>query len=256
MDLTLTLLGTGTSHGVPSIACRCPVCSSDDPKNKRYRCSALLQYSGRNVLIDTATELRLQALRAGMERLDAILFTHSHADHIGGLDDVRSFSERQGAPIPCYGTLETLQDIRRRFDYIFTSTQEGGGKPRLEMIPLQGPVNLFGLEILPVPVCHGRLSVLGFRFGNAAYVTDTNRIPEGPMDLLRGLDLLVLDALRWKPHPTHYTVEQALQVIQELRPTRAYLTHLTHDLDYSCTNALLPSGVELAYDGLSLQLET
>ncbi len=254
MDLTLTFLGTGTSHGVPSIACHCPVCTSDDPKNRRYRCSVLLQYQGRNVLIDTATEFRLQAIRAGMERLDAILFTHSHADHISGLDDVRSFSERQGGPIPCYGTPETLEDIRCRFDYIFTPTQWGGGKPRLELIPLQGPVNLFGLEIVPVPVCHGKLLVLGFRFGGSAYVTDTNCIPDGSVDLLRGLDLLVLDALRWTPHPTHFTVNQALEVIKELHPARSYLTHLTHDLDYACTNAILPPGVELAYDGLSLQL--
>lgn len=255
MDLTFTFLGTGTSHGVPCIGCRCPVCSSGDPKNQRYRCSVLLQYDGRNVLIDTATESRLQAIRAGMERLDAILFTHSHADHISGLDDVRSFSERQGAPIPCYGSPETLKDIRRRFDYIFTPTQMGGGKPRLELIPLQGPVSLFGLEILPVPACHGKLQVLAFRFGRAAYVTDTNGIPDGSMDLLRGLDLLVLDALRWTPHPTHFTVDQALKVIQELRPARSYLTHLTHDLDYACTNAALPQGVELAYDGLALRLQ-
>lgn len=254
MDLTLTLLGTGTSHGVPAIACQCPVCTSGDPRNQRFRCSALLRYGGRNVLIDTATELRLQAIRAGMTRLDAILFTHSHADHIGGLDDVRSFSERQGEPIPCYGTPECLEGIRRRFDYIFADTQWGGGKPRLEMIPLQGPLSLFGLEILPVPVFHGRLPVLGFRVGPAAYVTDCNRIPDSSMGLLRGLELLVLDALRWRPHPTHFTVDQALEVIAQLRPARAYLTHTTHDLDYASTNAVLPPGVELAYDGLTIEL--
>jgi phosphoribosyl 1,2-cyclic phosphate phosphodiesterase len=255
MDLTLTFLGTGTSHGVPSIACHCPVCSSSDPKNQRYRCSVVLQYGERNVLIDTATEFRLQAIRAGMERLDAILFTHSHADHIGGLDDVRSFSERQGTPIPCHGTPRTLREIRRRFDYIFKPTQEGGGKPRLDLIPIRGPLNLFGLKIVPVPVYHGELPVLGFRFGAAAYVTDVNRIPGGSMDLLRGLDLLVLDALRWTPHPTHFTVKQALEVIHELRPVRSYLTHITHDLDHARTNAVLPPGVELAYDGLTLRMQ-
>ncbi len=250
MDLTLTLLGTGTSHGVPSIACQCPVCRSGDPRNLRYRCSVWLQYEGWSVLVDTATEFRLQAIRAGMERLDAILFTHSHADHIFGLDDVRVFSELQRQPIPCYGSTECIDDLRRRFDYIFNETQRGGGKPRLELIPIDGPFTPFGLEIQPIPVLHGRLQVLGFRFGSAAYVTDCNAIPDSSMDLLRGLDLPVLDALRWRPHPTHFTVNQALEVIAELKPRQAYLTHTTHDLDYTSTNAALPPGVELAYDGL------
>lgn len=255
MELTLTFLGTGTSHGVPSIACHCPVCTSDDPRNQRYRCSVLLRYNGRSVVIDTATELRLQAIRVGMDQLDAVLFTHSHADHIGGLDDVRPFCERQGAPIPCYGAPRTLRDIRRRFDYIFKPTQEGGGKPKLQMIPIRGPIDLFGLEVVPVLVYHGELPVLGFRFGPAAYVTDTNRIPPRSMGLLRGLDLLVLDALRWRPHPTHFSVDEALEVIRELRPRRSYLTHLTHDLDHVRTNRVLPPGVELAYDGLCLRIQ-
>lgn len=254
MDLTLTLLGTGTSHGVPAIACGCPVCTSGDPKNQRFRCSALLQYQGRSVVIDTATEFRLQSLRAGLIHLDAVLFTHSHADHISGLDDVRSFSERQGMAVPCYGTPECLGDIRRRFDYIFTETQIGGGKPKLELVPIEGSFDLFGLELVPVPVFHGRLRVLGFRFGSAAYVTDCNLVPEGSMGLLEGVELLVLDALRWRPHSTHFNVEQALEVVARLRPRRVYFTHLTHDLDYSATNAALPAGVELAYDGLTVQI--
>jgi phosphoribosyl 1,2-cyclic phosphate phosphodiesterase len=255
MDLTLTFLGTGTSHGVPAIGCRCPVCTSEDPRNQRYRCSVLLQYDGRSVLIDTATELRLQAIRAGMTRLDAVLFTHSHADHISGLDDLRSFSERQGAPIPCYSTAEALDDLRLRFDYIFRETQVGGGKPRLDLRPVDGPFDLFGLQVVPVPVRHGRLLVLGFRFGRAAYVTDCNSIPESSMELLQGLDLLVLDALRWRPHPTHFNIEQALGVVARLTPAHSYFTHLTHDLDHATTNAQLPPGVELAYDNLTLSLE-
>ncbi len=255
MDLTVTLLGTGTSHGVPCIACNCAVCNSEDPRNQRHRCSVLLQHAGRNLLIDTATEFRMQAIRAGMTHLDAILFTHSHADHISGLDDVRSFSERQGAPIPCYGTADCLEDIRRRFDYIFKETQLGGGKPRLEMHPIEGPLDIFGLEVIPVPVYHGQLTVLGYRFGRVAYVTDCNQIPESSMELLQGLDLLILDALRWRPHPTHFTVDQSLEVIARLQPARSYLTHLTHDLDYAATNAVLPPGVELAYDGLTLEVE-
>ena len=253
MDVTFTLLGTGTSHGVPVLTCHCPVCTSSDPRNHRFRCSVLLRFDGRAVLIDTATEFRLQGIRVGLDRLDAVLFTHAHADHIGGLDDVRVFSELQGHPLPCYGSPACLEDIQRRFDYIFEPTPWGGGKPRLDLISIDdSPLTLFGLEIQPVPVFHGSLGVLGFRFGSAAYVTDCNRIPESSMELLRGLDLLVLDALRWKPHPTHFDIEQALEVVARLRPARCYLTHTTHDLEYTATNAVLPPGVELAYDGLTL----
>lgn len=252
MDITLTLLGTGTSHGVPVLTCHCSVCMSPDPRNHRSRCSVLLQYDGRSILIDTATEFRLQGIRAGLDRVDAILFTHSHADHIGGLDDVRVFSELQGEPLPCYGSPDCLEDIRRRFDYIFEPTPWGGGKPRLDLIPIEDRLTLFGLEIVPVPVFHGGLRVFGYRIGNAAYVTDCNQIPEASMELLQGLDLLVLDALRWTPHPTHFNIEQALAVVDQLRPGRCYLTHTTHDLEYGATNEELPDGVELAYDGLVL----
>ena len=254
MDLTFTLLGTGTSHGVPVLTCHCPVCTSPDPRNHRLRCSALLRFDGRAILIDTATEFRLQGIRAGLDRLDAVLFTHSHTDHIAGLDDVRVFSEIQGQPVPCYGSSECLEDIQRRFSYIFEQTQWGGSKPRLDMIPIDGPLTLYGVEFQPVPVLHGGLEVLGFRFGNAAYVTDCNRISESSMEMLRGLDLLVLDALRWNPHPTHFNIKQALEVVDRLRPARCYLTHTTHDLEYTATNAVLPPGVELAYDGLTLDV--
>lgn len=256
MDITLTLLGTGTSHGVPLLTCGCSVCTSPDPRNQRHRCSALLRYDSHDVLIDTATELRIQGIRAGLKRLDAILFTHSHADHIGGLDDVRVFSEIQGHPIPCYGSPKTLEEIRRRFDYIFDATPWGGGKPRLDLIPIAGPLDLFGLPVQPTEVSHGTMQVLAFRFGPVAYVTDTNRIPDESMEKLKGLDTLVLDALRWKPHPTHFNIEQALEVVARLRPGRTFLTHTTHDLDYAATNAQLPPGIELAYDGLEIRFQT
>src|SRR5512133_1192055 len=240
MDVTLTLLGTGTSHGVPVLTCGCAVCTSANPRNSRHRCSALLRFEGRDVLVDTATELRLQGIRAGLKRLDAVLFTHSHADHIGGLDDVRVFSEIQGHSIPCYGNPRTLEDIRRRFAYIFDSSPWGGGKPRLDLIAIEGDLDLFGLPVQPIEVFHGPMPILAFRFGPVAYVTDTNRIPDESMEKLRGLDTLVLDALRPRPHPTHFNVGQALQVVAELEPRHTYLTHTTHDLEYEATNADLP----------------
>lgn len=202
--------------------------------------------------MDTATEFRLQALRARMTHLDAILFTHSHADHVGGLDDVRVFSELKGQPIPCYGSPEALEDIRRRFDYIFAKTSWVGTRPRLELHPIDGPIQLFGLDIVPVPVFHGPMPVLGFRFGSAAYVTDCSLIPPESMEMLRDLDVLVLDALRPRPHPTHFSLREALAVAEELRPGTTYLTHTTHDFDYASTNAKLPPRIELAYDGLTL----
>lgn len=256
MDVTLTLLGTGTSHGVPVLTCDCAVCTSPDPRNRRYRCSAWLRYGERSILVDTATELRLQGIRAGITHLDAVLFTHSHADHIGGLDDIRVFSEIQHQPIPCYGTEDTLQDIRHRFRYIFEDTPWGGGKPRLDLLPIDGSMDLFDLKVTPVPLLHGTTSVLGFRFGPVAYVTDCNRIPPESMEMLRGLEVLVLDALRWRPHPTHFNVDQALEVVDRLRPRRTYLTHTTHDLEYSATNEKLPDGVEMAYDGLTVAFRT
>ena len=256
MALRLTFLGTGTSHGVPVIGCDCAVCSSDDPRNHRTRSSVLVEWEGRNLLVDTATELRLQARRAGLRRVDAILFTHAHADHVCGLDDVRRFNALQRSSIPCYGNRGTIEDLARQFWYAFADTQAGGGKPSLELIPIgpDRPLSLFGLEIRPIPALHGQLEVLGYRFGGLAYVVDCSAIPEKSLALLEGLDVLVLDALRWRPHPTHLSVDQALGVVSRVRPQRTFLTHICHDLDHEETNRVLPSGVELAYDGLVVEL--
>ncbi len=258
MAQRVVFLGTGTSHGVPVIGCDCAVCTSPDPRDRRTRSSILVEWEGRNILVDTATELRLQALRENLRRVDAILFTHSHADHICGLDDVRRFNQLQRASLPCYGNRETLDNLTRQFWYVFADTQKGGGKPQLDLIPVEPgqPLSVLGLEVRPIPVLHGRLPVLGYRFGDLAYVTDVSEIPVESLALLEGLDVLVLDALRWRPHPTHFSVEQALAVVERVRPDRAYFTHICHDLGHVETNQKLPPGVELAYDGLAIELRS
>ena len=255
--MKVPLLGTGTSVGVPRIGCSCSVCLSEDPRNKRLRCSVLLEYS-RNaddvaILIDTTPDLRTQALRYGIDRLDAVLFTHGHADHLHGLDDVRCFCFDRDQPLPCYGDERTLDRIRRVFDYAFDSPY-AHSLPQLDLRridPLE-PLNLFGIRVQPITVMHGSLPVLAFRIGDFAYVTDCNAIPSDSMDQLRDLDTLILDALRPKEHPTHFSVAQALEVVAEVKPRRAYFTHVAHELDHHSTNQTLPAGVELAYDGLVL----
>ena len=255
--MKVTLLGTGTSSGVPRIACDCAVCLSADPRNKRLRCSVLVEASGGNILIDTTPDLRLQALNQGMRRLDAVLFTHPHVDHLYGLDELRSFCFDRRDPIPCYGDQGTLERIERVFDYAFKPVYKNMTEsvPRLSLHLVDGPFEVCGCPVEPVTVYHGRLPVLGYRFGSFAYVTDCNAIPPASLGRLRGLEVLVLDALRHQEHPTHFTIAQALEVVAELRPRRAFFTHIAHDLDYQATNAALPPGVELAYDGLTFEID-
>jgi phosphoribosyl 1,2-cyclic phosphate phosphodiesterase len=250
--MRLTFLGTGTSTGVPTLACHCRVCTSSDPHDKRTRPSILLEYAGRAVVIDTTPDFRAQALREGLERLDAVLFTHSHADHILGLDDVRVYYFRQKQPIPIYAEAACMEAIQRTFKYIFDGTYPYGGLAKLDPHWINGPFELEGLTIIPVPVFHGNLPILGFRFGSAAYVTDVSAIPETSLPLLQGLEVLILDALRPKPHPTHLSIEQALGVVEQLKPRRAYFTHIAHELAHAETSALLPPHVRLAYDGLRI----
>ena len=252
--MRLTFLGTGTSTGVPTLACRCPVCTSSDPRDKRTRPSVLLEFDGRAVVIDTAPDFRQQALREGMERLDAVLFTHTHADHVLGLDDVRVFYFRQRQPIPIYANSRSMDDIRRIFSYIFDQTYPYGGIAKLDPHMIDGPFDLWGERLTPLPVFHGNLPVLGFRFGKAAYVTDFSAIPDSTIPLIEGLDVLILDALRHKPHPTHSSLEQSLDWVERLKPRRAFFTHIAHELGHEATNAALPPHVRLAYDGLRLDL--
>ncbi len=252
--VSITVLGSGTSVGVPTIGCDCKVCTSSDERDKRLRPSIIFRYDGRAVLIDTTPDFRTQALRFHIERLDAILFTHSHADHIMGLDDVRPYNFRQRTIIPIYGAPDTLEDIQRAFRYIFEANSASlSAIPKLAVNKLNGnSFDLFGLTITPIPLMHGASMILGFRFGNAAYLTDHSEIPESSIGLLQGLDVLFLDSLRHKPHPTHSTVERSLKYVERLTPQRAFFTHICHDLGHEQTERLLPPHVRLAYDGLDI----
>jgi phosphoribosyl 1,2-cyclic phosphate phosphodiesterase len=257
MKAIVTFLGSGTSHGVPMIGCTCAVCRSTDPRDRRSRPSVHVAVeNGPAILIDTSTDLRHQALTNGISRVDAILYTHSHADHIMGLDDVRRFNVMQGGDIPAFADERTAGDLRRTFSYIFNPPSEkGGGIPQLALSAISGPFTIGPVGIQPVPIFHGRRSILGYRLGSFAYLTDCNRVPDESWALLDGLDVLVLGALRHRPHPTHFTVAEALAVVERVRPRQCYLTHICHDLPHAETNAALPAGVQLAYDGLVVTID-
>jgi len=244
--------------GVPTLTCRCRVCRSDDPRDKRLRPSILLVHNGQAAVIDTTPDFRFQALRTGLERLDAILFTHGHADHILGFDDIRPFNLRQKSSLPVYASVETLDTLQRTFAYVFDKSPAISTIPQVTLHAIDGPFDVIGTRVVPVPARHGDIGVLGFRFGGAAYLTDFSEIPEASKPLLADLDDLILDALRDVPHPMHQTVEQALAVVRELRPRRAWFTHIAHELPHSETNTrLIEAGyphVSLAYDGLRFEV--
>jgi phosphoribosyl 1,2-cyclic phosphate phosphodiesterase len=250
----LTMLGSGTSMGVPSLGCGCRVCRSGDPHDNRTRPSILLSADGRNILIDTSPDFRQQALRAGLGRLDAVLYTHGHADHILGLDDIRPFNMKQHEHVPVYANAQTQTILRRTFAYIFDETPTMSTVPAVELREITGPFEAAGVRFQPVPAHHGNTEVLGFRFGRAAYLTDFSEIPTGSMELLRGLDDLILSALRDKPHPMHSTVANSLEIVRLLEPRRAWFTHISHDLPHEETNARLPENVRMGYDGLTFEV--
>jgi phosphoribosyl 1,2-cyclic phosphate phosphodiesterase len=259
-DITgqLVFLGTGTSVGVPTIGCTCPVCLSTNPRNKRLRSSVILGLPEGNLLIDTTPDLRTQFLREGLGVAHAVAYTHEHADHLFGLDDLRLFSFRIGGPVPLYCEPNVERRIRKSFDYAFSDGPQthSGATPRLEFrtIGLEA-FEVLGTTVQPLRLFHGpNYQVLGFRFGNIAYCTDTNFIPEESFEILAGVEVLILDALRTAPHPTHFNLAGALEAIARIAPRRALLTHISHDLEYEQTNRSLPAGVELAYDGLRLPL--
>ena len=253
-SVRLTMLGSGTSMGVPSLGCQCRVCRSEDPRDNRTRPSILLSANGRNILIDTSPDFRQQALRAGMRRLDAVLFTHGHADHILGLDDIRPFNLQQREHVPVYASAPTLEILRRTFAYIFDDAPTLSTLPAVDLREIRGPFEAGGVNFQPIPARHGNTDVLGFRFGRAAYLTDFSEIPTASMGLLRDLDDLILSALRDKPHPMHSTVANSLEIVRAVAPRRAWFTHICHDLPHEETNARLPANVRLGYDGLTFEV--
>jgi phosphoribosyl 1,2-cyclic phosphate phosphodiesterase len=252
---SFTFLGTGTSTGVPMLGCACQVCQSTNPRNQRHRCAVLIRSPGGNILIDTPPELRIQLLRAKVHLIHAVLFTHYHADHLFGLDDVRPFPRQLGTAVPLFCTTEVERVIRTTFSYAFRPEAEQlpvGYLPKLEFRRItEAPFEILGERVVPIPLVHAHFNVFGFRFGDVAYCTDVNRIPEESWPLLDDLSVLILDALRPKPHPAHFGLEEALDVIGRLKPKRAYLTHMSHELEHEATNRSLPAGVELAYDDLT-----
>lgn len=253
----LTILGSGTSQGVPAIGCKCETCTSDDPRDSRTRPSAMFSINGSNFLIDTSADFRVQALRHDIMNLDAVLYTHHHFDHIGGFDDIRSYNFLQGGPVNIYGMERTLNELKTTFRYAFgAAEQEGGGIPQVNLhaIPdTPGSIHIAGIDIDIIPVLHVSLRVLGFRAGTIAYVTDASDIPQASFDRLQGLDVLVLNALRHQSHPTHYNLEESIATAGRIGARRTYFTHMAHDIKHGRDSALLPDGIAFAYDGLVIK---
>jgi len=252
--LKITVLGSGTSTGIPVIGCRCAVCLSDHPYNQRTRCSALLSYGKYNILIDTSTDLRQQVLREDIRHIDAVFYTHSHADHVHGIDDLRGFNLRSKLPIPLYGSEQTLATIRSSFNYIFDKSEPVSYIPRLKLHPLNQAIELFGLKMTPIPMQHGRMQSFGYRCGPFAYLTDCNSIPSSSLDLLQDLELLILDGLRFTRHNTHFNIPQAIEMAQTIKAKQTLLTHLSHEIDHPVHDQELPEGINLAHDGQQFNL--
>ncbi|QPJ66394.1 MAG: MBL fold metallo-hydrolase [Candidatus Nitrohelix vancouverensis] len=254
--MELLFLGSGTSTGVPSLCCHCEVCKSEDPRNKRLRSSILVRNGDYHLLVDTSTDLRQQCLAHQIDRIDAVLYTHHHADHVHGIDELRSFNFFNKMVTPCYGNQKTIDEIQSKFNYIFTPPdQVGGGLPQLQMHLLNGnSLQLGGIEVTPVDVWHGKMIITAYRMNNMAYVTDCSGLTDDAREKLQGLDLLVINALGFDPHATHFCLPQALEAIEELKPRTALLTHINHKFDHEEVSKTLPENVGLAYDGLTIEL--
>lgn len=254
--MRVTVLGSGTSGGVPTLGCRCDVCNSANPKNKRMRASLYLETADTRLLVDCGPDFRTQAMVNGIRDVDALILTHTHADHINGLDDLRSFNMVHGHPISVYGTAHSLADVRTRFAYCFAPPPPGGGIPQLdlEQITPGTPFKVGSIDVLPLTVMHGSAAIIGFRFGRFAYFTDVSVMPEETLQALEGVEVLITSALRHRPHPSHMSLEQALEVVRSVNPRRAMFTHMCHDLEHEATSRALPAGVSLLYDGQSFEV--
>ena len=256
--IELLFLGSGTSAGIPMIGCDCDICTSDDPRDRRNRASVVISYGGHRVLVDTTPELRLQCVANGIKQIEAVVFTHAHADHIMGLDDLRRFNAIQGGPLDAWADDATFAALQQCFGYAFQEPRPDVKqfRPHLVRRTIDGPFEIAGQQWTPIPLLHGRMPVNGFRVGNLAYCTDVSEIPEASFDLLRGLDVLVLDALQHRPHATHFTIEQATAAARRIGAKRTYFTHIAHALSHAAMDATLPPDIRLAYDGLRVQATT
>jgi phosphoribosyl 1,2-cyclic phosphate phosphodiesterase len=251
----ITFLGTGTSIGIPVPLCGCAVCRSEDVRDRRLRPSIAIAWDGGSVLVDTSPDLRQQVLAHGITRVDAVLYTHAHADHLMGLDDLRPFNWKQGGPVPMFGSPATLDAVRRTFWYAFDTESHGHTRPSIDLHPVEAPFDLCGRRVVPVPLMHGRLAITGWRVGPFAYLTDVGSIPERSYALLAGLDTLVLSALRPRPHPTHLTIDQAVSEARRIGARRTLFTHMSHDVSHAAVSERLPAGIELAADGLIIAVD-
>ena len=255
LAMRITILGSGTSHGIPMIGCDCAVCTSKNPKDRRTRTSALIQTAGKSLLIDTGPELRLQCLACDVRRVDAVLYTHGHADHVAGLDDLRRFNALQNSSLTCYADEHTAQILRRMFPYAFIQILDyPSSKPHLDIELVRGPFEVQGVAVQPIPLLHGELPILGYRIGSFAYCTDCSNIPDASLELLKDLQVLVLDGLRHRPHPTHMNLQQAIAMAQRVGARRTYFTHIAHELLHDEVSASLPEGMALSYDGMIIEV--
>lgn len=253
--MKITILGSGTSCGVPMIGCDCEVCTSANPKNKRLRSSAYVETEKAKFLIDCSADFRQQALTHQIRRIDALFITHAHSDHVGGLDDLRIYNYLQDSPIKCYGSIPVLEELRKRYDYCFNPAQIGGGVPQIELIPFEEPFELAGIKITPLPVMHGRLPIQGYRFDDFTYISDASFIPDETKEKIMGARILVINALRHRPHSTHFSLTEALEVSNEFQPEKTYFTHISHQLEHWTTNHYLPPDARLAYDGMTIDMD-